>query len=86
MSDFESRKSNLILFTVRIAQITRPLWSVSKMLGRRSDLDSEVVFKRNSAFLGDSNRVVHFRAKSHEGPVCEFYVVKKSKQFGVSEH
>ena len=40
--------------TLQVTDVTRPLWSIPKLLDNQIDEDSEVVFKKKVAFARDS--------------------------------
>ena len=59
-----------IASTFQITKVTRPLWSISKILDNLGEDDAKVVFKRKEAYVINSKGVVLARAERRGG----FYI------------
>ena len=55
--DIELGNSGFVQTFFQMALVTLPLWSVSKVLDRQADPNSDVAFGRRQAFLMDSELV-----------------------------
>ena len=50
----DPKKPQQISATIQITEVTRPLWSVSKILDNLGQKDAEVVFRKDKAFVRNS--------------------------------
>ena len=66
----------------QVVKVTKPLWSVSKMLDAQADEDTEVVFRRDKAFIRNSKGTILASAERKGALYVGSYALKNPRHPG----